>query len=187
MDRILSSCIYELSYQEPRIEYGTGIMFTNQYLRKLVDILCHPHARALILGGPASWITHQYGDNLVQHFMNGPSTKSPTTGKATWIPKTPIQFSSTVIRCQNENWTLFMEGSNWKTGRRFTRYFPPLNCSAITGVANGLLNANTLLLWSEVNSTDPKQSLKYVTSSCQFHQCIYGSFHGKTYPTTVNE
>ena len=66
MDRILSSRIYEPSYQEPKIEYGTGITFANQYLGKLADILRRPHARALIgLGGPASWIARQYGDNLV--------------------------------------------------------------------------------------------------------------------------
>ena len=26
-----------------------------------------------------------------------------------------------------------------------------------------------------------------LTGSCQFHQCIYGCCHGKTYPTTMNE
>ena len=74
MDRILSSRIYELNYQEPKIKFGTGVTFANQYLGKLADILHHPHARALIgLGGPASWIAHQYGDNLMQQFMNSPS------------------------------------------------------------------------------------------------------------------
>ena len=82
MDRILSSRIYKLNYQEPKIEYGTGITFANQYLGKLADILRCPHARALIgLGGPASWIARQYGDNLVQQFMNGPSIQVTYHGK----------------------------------------------------------------------------------------------------------
>ena len=82
MDRILSSRIYQPSYQEPKIEYGTGITFANQYLGKLADILRRPHARALIgLGGPASWIARQYGDNLVQQFMNGPSVQVTYHGK----------------------------------------------------------------------------------------------------------
>ena len=82
MDRILSRRIYEPSYQEPKIEYGTGITFANQYLGKLADILRRPHARALIgLGGPASWIARQYGDNLVQQFMNGPSIQVTYHGK----------------------------------------------------------------------------------------------------------
>ena len=82
MDRILSSRIYEPSYQEPRIEYGTGITFANQYLGKLADILRRPHARALIgLGGPASWIARQYGDDLVQQFMNSPSIQVTYHGK----------------------------------------------------------------------------------------------------------
>lgn len=82
MDRILSSRIYEPSYQEPKIEYGTGTTFANQYLGKLADILRRPHARALIgLGGPASWIARQYGDNLVQQFMSGPSIQVTYHGK----------------------------------------------------------------------------------------------------------
>lgn len=44
---------------------------------KLADILRRPHARALVsMGGPTAWITKRYGgSDIVQRFMNGPSTQ----------------------------------------------------------------------------------------------------------------
>lgn len=44
---------------------------------RLVDILRHPHARALVsMGGPTTWIAKRYGGQaIVQRFMDGPSTQ----------------------------------------------------------------------------------------------------------------
>lgn len=73
-DRLLSSRTYKPGFIETTLEAGSGPAFADRYFGKLADILCRPHARALIgRGGPASWIARMYGDSLVQKFMTGPS------------------------------------------------------------------------------------------------------------------
>ena len=54
-----------------------GAAFRDQYMGKLADILCRPHARALIsMGGRTAWIAKCYGGpSLVQHFLDGPSAQ----------------------------------------------------------------------------------------------------------------
>ncbi|KIJ92180.1 hypothetical protein K443DRAFT_113956, partial [Laccaria amethystina LaAM-08-1] len=69
---------YDTGFQEIPLTYSKGgSAFMDQYLGKLADILCRPHARtAIAMGGPTSWIARFYGgDRLVEEFMNGPSTQ----------------------------------------------------------------------------------------------------------------
>lgn len=74
----LTKRTYEAGFQEEHLrDINGGAAFRDQYMGKLADILCRPHARALIsMGGPAAWIAKRYGGSaLVQRFMDGPSTQ----------------------------------------------------------------------------------------------------------------
>jgi len=72
----LTKRTYDSGFQESPLTYDKGrVAFMDQYLGKLADILCRPHARAVIaMGGPTSWIAWFYrGECLVEEFMSGPS------------------------------------------------------------------------------------------------------------------
>ena len=74
----LTGRTYEAGFQEEHLkDINGGAAFRDQYMGKLADILRRPHARALIsMGGPTAWIAKRYGgSDLVQRFMNGPSTQ----------------------------------------------------------------------------------------------------------------
>jgi len=67
---------YDTGFQESPLLYDKGrVAFLDQYLGKLADILCQPHARAVIaMGGPTSWIARFYGgEYLVKEYMSSPS------------------------------------------------------------------------------------------------------------------
>ena len=69
---------YETGFLEEHLkDINGGAAFRDQYMGKLADILCRPHARALVsMGGPTAWIAKRYGGpEIVQRFMNGPSTQ----------------------------------------------------------------------------------------------------------------
>lgn len=69
---------YEAGFQEEHLkDINGGAAFRDQYMGKLADILHWPHARALMsMGGPTAWIAKCYGGpEIVQRFMNGPSTQ----------------------------------------------------------------------------------------------------------------
>jgi len=72
----LTKRTYDTGFQESPLTYDRGrVVFMDQYLGKLVDILWHPHAWAVIaMGGPTSWIARHYGgERLIIEYMSGPS------------------------------------------------------------------------------------------------------------------
>ena len=74
----LTGRTYETGFQEEHLrDINGGAAFRDQYMGKLADILRRPHARALVsMGGPTAWIAKRYGGpDIVQRFMNGPSTQ----------------------------------------------------------------------------------------------------------------
>lgn len=74
----LTKRTYETGFQEEHLkDINGGTAFRDQYMGKLADILRRPQARALIsMGGPSAWIAKRYGGpNIVQRFMEGPSTQ----------------------------------------------------------------------------------------------------------------
>ena len=74
----LTGRTYEAGFQEEHLrDINGGAAFRDQYMGKLADILRRPHARALVsMGGPTAWIAKRYGGpEIVQRFMNGPSTQ----------------------------------------------------------------------------------------------------------------
>ena len=69
---------YEAGFQEEHLkDINGGAAFRDQYMGKLADILRRPHVRALVsMGGPTAWIAKRFGGSeIVQRFMNGPSTQ----------------------------------------------------------------------------------------------------------------
>ena len=74
----LTGRTYEAGFQEEHLrDINGGAAFRDQYMGKLADILCRPHARALVsMGGPTAWIAKRYGgSDIVRRFMSGPSTQ----------------------------------------------------------------------------------------------------------------
>ena len=72
----LTKHTYDTGFQESPLTYDKGrIVFMDQYLGKLADILRRPHARVVIaMGGPTSWIARHYGgERLVEEFVSSPS------------------------------------------------------------------------------------------------------------------
>jgi len=74
----LTKHTYEAGFQEEHLkDINGGAAFRDQYMGKLANILCRPHARALIsMRGATAWIAKCYGgSSLVQHFLEGPSAQ----------------------------------------------------------------------------------------------------------------
>ena len=74
----LTKRTYKAGFQEEHLkDVNGGAAIRDQYMGKLADILCRPHARALIsMGGPTAWIAKRYGGpSLVQQFLDGPSAQ----------------------------------------------------------------------------------------------------------------
>jgi hypothetical protein len=77
-DRVGTSYLYELNYQEQSFIYTSTPAFVAAYIARLLELLKRPHAPAFIgLGGPYSWTAQRWGGNrLVSAFMSGPSIQT---------------------------------------------------------------------------------------------------------------